>query len=1068
MNLRKFIERPVLSAVISITIVVVGIIGLFTLPVEQYPDIAPPTIQVSATYFGASAETLQKSVVAPLEEAINGVEDMTYMTSTASNAGSVSITVYFKQGVDPDMAAVNVQNRVARATGQLPAEVTQVGVTTSKRQTSILQMFALYSPDDSYDETFLANYLNINLKPEILRITGVGDMMVMGANYSMRIWLKPDVMAQYKLVPSDVAQALAEQNIEAATGSFGENSGETYQYTMKYRGRLITPEEFGEIVIRSTDDGEVLRLKDIADVELGQESYAFHGRTNGHPGIACMIFQTAGSNATEVNQKIDAFLAEASKSFPKGVAETQLMSSNDFLFASIHEVIKTLIEAIVLVILVVYVFLQDLRSTLIPLVGIIVSLIGTFAFMSLAGFSINLITLFALVLVIGTVVDDAIIVVEAVQARFDVGYRSSYMASIDAMKGISGAVITSSLVFMAVFIPVSFMTGTSGTFYTQFGLTMAVAVGISAVNALTLSPALCALLLKPYLNEDGTQKKNFAARFRKTFNTAFDTISEKYKKIVLAFVKHKWLTWGLLVCSVVALVFLMRSTKTSLVPQEDQGTIMVNVSVAPGSSLNTTDRVMQEIEARLQPIPQIQNMQVVSGYGLISGQGSAFGMVIVRLKPWDERPEPTDAVDAVIGQIYARTADIKDAQIFAMSPGMIPGYGTGNSLDIQMQDKTGGDINAFFGVVQQFLGALNQRPEIAMAYSTFDVRYPQWMVDVDAAKCKRAGITPNAVLSTLAGYYGGQYVSNINRFSRVYRVMSQADPEHRLDETSLNNVFVRMANGEMAPLSQFVTLTRVYGAETLSRFNMYNSIAVSAMPAEGYSTGDAIRAVEETAAAALPIGYGYDFGGITREESQQSGQTGIIFGICFLMVYLILCALYESFVIPFAVLLSVPCGLMGTFLFAKIMGLENNIYLQTGLIMLIGLIAKTAILLTEYATERRQAGMSLIAAAVSAAKARLRPILMTALTMIFGMLPLMAATGVGANGNRSLGSGVVGGMVIGTLAMLFVVPSLFIAFQWLQEKIKPLQTEPTEDWEIQEEMKRTDEELREAGINTGK
>ncbi|WP_298063557.1 efflux RND transporter permease subunit [uncultured Rikenella sp.] len=1064
MNLRHFIERPVFSTVISITIVVVGIIGLFTLPVEQYPDIAPPTIEVSATYFGASAETLQKSVVAPLEEAINGVEDMTYMTSTASNAGSVSITVYFKQGVDPDMAAVNVQNRVARATGQLPAEVTQVGVTTFKRQTSILQMFALYSPDNSYDETFLANYLNINLKPEILRITGVGDLMVLGDNYSMRIWMKPDIMAQYNLIPSDVSQVLAEQNIESATGSFGENSDETYQYTMKYRGRLITPEEFGEIVIRSTDDGEVLKLKDIADIELGQESYAYSGRMNGHPGIACMVFQTAGSNATEVNQQIDRFLAEASKSFPKGVEETQLMSSNDFLFASIHEVIKTLIEAIILVILVVYVFLQDLRSTLIPLVGIIVSLIGTFAFMSLVGFSINLITLFALVLVIGTVVDDAIIVVEAVQARFDVGYRSPYMASIDAMKGISGAVVTSSLVFMAVFIPVSFMSGTSGTFYTQFGLTMAVAVGISAINALTLSPALCALLLKPYMNEDGTQKNNFAARFRKSFNIAFDKISEKYKKIVLVFIKHRWLTWGLLVCSVVLLVFLMGSTKTSLVPQEDQGVVMVDVSVAPGSSLRTTNEIMLEVESRLQSIPQIRNLQVVSGYGLISGEGSSFGMVIVKLKPWDERPEDSDAVDAVIGQIYARTADIKDAQIFAMSPGMIPGYGMGNSLDLQMQDKMGGDINTFFATVQQFLGVLNQRPEIAMAYSTFDVRYPQWMVDVDAAKCKRAGITPNAVLSTLSGYYGGQYVSNFNRFSRVYRVMIQADPEHRLNEESLNNTFVRMANGEMAPLSQFVTLTRVYGSETLSRFNMYNSIAVSAMPAEGYSTGDAIRAVEETAAAALPIGYGYDFGGITREESQQSGQTGIIFGICFLMVYLILCALYESFVVPFAVLLSVPCGLMGTFLFAKIMGLENNIYLQTGLIMLIGLIAKTAILLTEYATERRLAGMSLTAAAVSAAKARLRPILMTALTMIFGMLPLMAATGVGANGNRSLGSGVVGGMVIGTLAMLFVVPSLFIAFQWLQEKIKPIQTEPTDDWEIQEEMEKTQKELRDAGI----
>lgn len=1064
MNLRRFIERPVFSAVISIVIVVVGIIGLFTLPVEQYPDIAPPTVQVSTTYFGASAETLQKSVIAPLEEAINGVENMTYMTSTATNAGSVSISIYFKQGTDPDMAAVNVQNRVSKATGQLPAEVTQVGVTTSKRQTSILQMFSLYSPDDSYDETFLANYISINLKPEILRITGVGDMNIMGGDYSMRIWMKPDIMAQYSLVPSDITAVLAEQNIEAATGSFGENSDETYQYTMKYRGRLITPEEFGEIVIRSTEDGEVLKLKDVADVELGKESYAYHGSLNGHPGVSCMIFQTAGSNATEVNQNIDKFLAEAAKSLPKGVALTQIMSANDFLFASIHEVIKTLFEAILLVIIVVYVFLQDLRSTLVPLVGIIVSLIGTFAFMSLAGFSINLITLFALVLVIGTVVDDSIIVVEAVQARFDVGYRSSYMATIDAMKGISSAVITSSLVFMAVFIPVSFMGGTSGTFYTQFGLTMAVAVGISALNALTLSPALCALLLKPYMNEDGTQKNNFAAKFRKAFNAAFGAMSEKYKKIVLVFVKHRWLTWALLACSIVLLVFLMRSTKTSLVPEEDQGVLFVSVSTAAGNSLQTTDEIMNRIETRLEGIPQVLYIQKVTGYGMLSGQGSSFGMIILKLKPWDERPEKTDDVQSVIAQVYARTADIKDAQIFAMAPGMIPGYGMGNSLDIEMQDKTGGDVNTFFTTVQQYLAALNQRPEIARAYSTFDVRYPQWMVDIDAAKCKRAGISPSEVLSTLSGYYGGQYVSNFNRFSKVYRVMIQADPKYRLDEESLNNTFVRLSSGEMAPLSQFLTLTRTYGTETLSRFNMYNSIAVSALPADGYSTGDAIRAVEETALEALPIGYGYDFGGITREESQQSGTTVIIFGICFLMIYLILCALYESFIIPFAVILAVPCGLMGTFLFAKLMGLENNIYLQVGLIMLIGLLAKTAILLTEYATERRHAGMSLTAAAVSAAKARLRPILMTVLTMIVGLLPLMVASGVGANGNRSLGSGVIGGMFIGTLALLFIVPSLFIAFQWLQEKVKPLQTEPTEDWEIQEELKQTQKELEEAGI----
>ena len=1063
MNLRTFIERPVLSAVISITIVVVGIIGLFSLPVEQYPDIAPPTIMVSTTYYGASAETLQKSVIAPLEEAINGVEDMTYMTSSATNSGSVSITVYFKQGTDPDMAAVNVQNRVSRATGQLPAEVTQVGVTTSKRQTSILQMFSLYSPDDSYDENFLSNYISINLKPQILRISGVGDLMIMGGEYSMRVWMKPDVMAQYKLIPSDITGVLAEQNIESATGSFGENSDETYQYTMKYTGRLITPEEFGDIVIRSTDNGEVLKLKDVADIQLGQDSYAYHGGMDGHPGVSCMVFQTAGSNATEVNQNIDKLLEEASKDLPKGVELTQMMSSNDFLFASIHEVVKTLIEAIILVILVVYVFLQDFRSTLIPLVGIVVSLVGTFAFMAIAGFSINLLTLFALVLVIGTVVDDAIIVVEAVQARFDVGYRSSYMASIDAMKSISNAVITSSLVFMAVFIPVSFMGGTSGTFYTQFGLTMAVAVGISAINALTLSPALCALLLKPYINEDGTQKNNFAARFRKSFNSAFDVMVDKYKTIVLFFIKRRWLTWSLLACSVVLLVLLMNNTKTSLVPDEDQGVIFVNVSTAAGSSLTTTDKVMERIEKRLIEIPQLKHVQKVAGYGLLAGQGSSFGMLILKLKPWDERPGDEDNVQSVIGQVYARTADIKDASVFAISPGMIPGYGMGNALELHMQDKMGGDMNEFFTTTQQYLGALNQRPEISMAYSTFDVRYPQWTVEVDAAKCKRAGITPDAVLSTLSGYYGGQYVSNFNRFSKVYRVMIQADPVFRLDETSLDNAFVRMSNGEMAPLSQFVTLTRSYGAESLSRFNMYNSIAVNAMPADGYSTGDAIKAVQETAEQSLPKGYGYDYGGITREENQQSGTTIIIFGICFLMIYLILSALYESFIIPFAVLLSVPCGLMGSFLFAWMFGLENNIYLQTGLIMLIGLLAKTAILLTEYAAERRKAGMGLIASAVSAAKARLRPILMTALTMIFGLFPLMMSSGVGANGNRSLGTGVVGGMTIGTLALLFIVPTLFIAFQWLQERLRPVQSVPTHDWQIEEEIKVSEEEKSKAG-----
>lgn len=1061
MKLRTFIERPVLSAVISITVVVAGIIGLFSLPVEQYPDIAPPTVMVSTTYYGASAETLQKSVIAPLEEAINGVENMTYMTSTATNAGNASISVYFKQGTDPDMASVNVQNRVSKATGQLPTEVTQVGVTTSKRQTSMLQIFSLYSPDGSYDEGFLSNYISINLKPEILRISGVGELMVMGGDYSMRVWMKPDVMAQYKLIPADVTAVLAEQNIESATGSLGENSDETYQYTMKYSGRLLTPEEFGEIVVRSSEGGEVLKLKDIAEIELGKDSYAYIGQTNGKPGISCMIFQTAGSNATDVNNQIDAFLTEAAKDFPKGVEVVKLMNTNEFLYASIYEVIKTLIEAILLVILIVYLFLQDIRSTVIPMVAIVVSLIGTFAFMTVAGFSINLITLFALVLVIGTVVDDAIVVVEAVQARFDSGYRSSYMASIDAMKGLSSAIISTSLVFMCVFIPVSFMSGTSGTFYAQFGLTMAAAVGISTINALTLSPALCALLLKPYINEDGSQKENFAARFRKAFNGAFDSMIGKYQRGVLFFIKRKWLAWSLLACSFALLAVLMNTTKSGLIPDEDQGIVFVNVNTTAGNSLASTHKVMDRIEERIQDIPQVQSYSKVSGYGLLSGQGNSFGMFIMKLKPWGERPQAEDNVKAIINQIYGRTADIKDATIFAMAPGMIPGYGMGNSLEMYTQDKTGGDLTDFYTVTQDYLAALRERPEIATAYSTFQINYPQWKVDVDAAKCKRAGITPDAVLSTLSGYYGGQYVSNINRFSKVYRVMIQAAPDYRLDETSLNNAFVRVSNGEMAPLSQFVTLTKVYGAESLARFNMYNSIAINAVPAAGYSSGDAIKVVKETADVALPKGYKYDFGSITREENQQSNTTVIIFGICFLMVYLILCALYESFLVPFAVILSVPIGLLGSFLFAKMMGLENNIYLQTGLIMLIGLLAKTAILLTEYATQRRLSGMSLTSAALSATKVRLRPILMTALTMVFGLLPLILSNGVGANGNRSLGAGAVGGMLIGTLALLFIVPCLFITFQYLQEKLRPIQFEPSDDWQIQEEVAESARERKE-------
>ena len=1052
MTLKHFIERPVLASVISIVIVIAGLIGLATLPVEQYPDIAPPTVMVRASYPGASAETIQKSVIIPLEEAINGVEDMMYLKSDASNAGAATISVYFRQGTDPDMAAVNVQNRVATATGSLPAEVTRIGVTTMKRQTSMLKVFMLYSPDDSYDETFLANYMNINVKPRVQRIAGVGEFMALGSDYSMRIWLRPDVMAQYRLVPSDVTYALSEQNIESAVGSLGENSDNTFQYTMKYRGRRMTAEEFGQIVIRSTADGEVLRLKDVADIELGSESYAYKGYANGHPGITALVFQTAGSNATQVVESIDDLLDEIAADLPKGVEVLHLMSVNDYLYASMNEVLKTLIEAILLVILVVYVFLQDIRSTLIPTVSILVALVGTFAFLSVAGFSINLLTLFALVLAIGTVVDDAIIVVEAVQARFDTGYRSSYMATIDAMSGITSAIVTSTLVFMAVFIPVAMMGGTSGTFYTQFGITMAVAVGISALNALTLSPALCALIMKPYLDENGEMRDNFAARFRKAFNAIFTAMINKYKHGVMFFIKRRWLMWSTLALAFAALFVLMNTTKTGLVPDEDQGTIMVNVTTAPGSSLQETNEVMNRIGERMAGIEQIRDFQQVAGYGMIAGQGSSYGMCIVKLKNWEERPDKEDAVNAVIGQLYARTADIKDAQIFAVAPPMISGYGTSTGFEMYLQDRAGGSIDDFYNVYLRFVGVLNQCPEIARAYSTFNINFPQYVVDIDAARAKRAGLSPTDILSTLSGYYGGQYVSNINRFSKVYRVMLQADQKYRLDTESLNNIFVRLQNGEMAPVSHFVTLTKVYGSEVLSRFNMYNSIAVNGTAADGYSSGDAIAAIRRTAEQVLPKGYGFEFGGITREESETGSNTAVIFGICILLIYLILSALYESFIIPFAVILSVPCGLMGSFLFARMLGLENNIYLQTGLIMLIGLLAKTAILLTEYAADRRACGMSLTQAAVSAAKVRLRPILMTVLTMVFGMIPLVFASGVGANGNSTLGAGVVGGMIIGTLALLFLVPTLFIVFQTLQEKVKPVEFNATPDWAVQEEI----------------
>ena len=1036
MKLQKFIDRPILSMVISVVILVAGLIGLYALSVEQYPDIAPPTIRVSTTYSGANAEAVQKSVIVPLEEAINGVENMTYMTSTASNTGSAEITVYFKQGTDPDMAAVNVQNKVSTATSLLPAEVTKVGVTTMKRQSSMLMIFGLYSPKGTYDETFLTNYLNINVKPQLQRISGVGEVNVMGGDYAMRIWLKPDVMAQYELEPSDVEAALSSQNIEASIGSIGEDSKNVYQYTLKYRGRLEKEKEFENIVIKAFDDGRVVRLSDIAKVELGSQSYTYTGSVNGSPGTTCMINQTAGTNANEIIISINEYLEELKKSLPEDVEVVELMSTKNFLDASINEVIKTLVEAIILVVLVVYVFLQNPRSTLIPTISIFVSLIGTFAALYVAGFSINLLTLFALVLAIGTIVDDAIIVVEAVQTRFDEGYRSPYKAAVDAMNGISSAIVTSTLVFMAVFVPVSFMGGTSGIFYTQFGVTMAVAVGISAINALTLSPALCALILRPNEEIIEGRKPGFSTRFRMAFDSSFRRLVQKYKSGVKFFVRRKWVAWASLGLVAVLLFYLMSTTKTSLVPSEDTGSIFVSLDAPAGSTLAETAEIMGQVEKELKDIPQIENFNKVAGFGMGSGSGSSHGMFIVKLKHWDERKGDESSVDAISNEIYRRTAHIKNATIFVFSPPMISGYGTGNSFELYIQDRSGKGIDALSKVTDDFLAELNKRPEIKMAYTSFSSKFPQYRVDIDEAQCQRAGITTQDVINTLSGYFGSIYASNFNRFTKLYRVIIQAPSDSRNSMQSLDNIYVKTTGG-MAHVSQFVKLSKTYGSESLTRFNLFSAINVQGMPADGYSSGDVINAVTEVAARTLPTGYGYEYSGMTREEAQMAGShdTVIIYCICVLFIYLILCALYESLFVPMAVIMSVPFGLAGSFLFARMWGLENNIYLQTGLIMLIGLLSKTAILVTEYATERRKSGMTLTQAAMSAAAARLRPILMTALTMVFGMLPLMFASGVGANGNRSLGVGVVGGMVVGTVALLFVTPAFFIVFQYVEERV---------------------------------
>ena len=1052
MKLDRFINRPVLSTVISIVVVILGILGLVSLPVSQYPDIAPPTIRVTTTYTGANAQTILNSVIAPLEEQINGVEDMMYMSSTATNTGEASIEVYFKQGTDPDMAAVNVQNRVAKAQGFLPAEVTQVGVITQKRQSSMLLGFSFYSSDDKYDNEFLENYMNINIIPEIKRIQGVGDASVMGQDYSMRIWLRPDVMAQYKLVPGDVSAALAEQNVEAAPGQFGERGNQSFQYVMKYKGRLQTQEEFENIVIRATSDGEILRLKDIATVELGRLTYGFQNNVNGHPGVTAIIFQTAGSNATTIIQDIQEYLKKVEPTLPPGVKVVELLNANDFLFASIHEVLKTLLEAFVLVFLVVYIFLQDFRSTLIPAIAIPVALIGTFFGLYLIGFSVNLLTLCAMVLAIAIVVDDAIVVVEGVHAKLDQGYKSARLASIDAMSELGGAIVSITLVMMSVFIPVSFMTGTSGTFYRQFGLTMAIAIGLSAINALTLSPALCAIFLHPHDKNGEKKKTSLIERFHIAFNAAYDVTLKKYERGITFFIRRKFLSFAIVIATIVVMIFLMNITPTGLVPNEDTGTIFAVVDMAPGTAQERTEAVMEQVDSLVAANPAVKSRTQVTGYSFLAGQGNSYGTLIIKLKDWKERGKGEDA-NTVIGTLYMQAQSlIKDARVLLFAPPMIPGYSVTNGFEFNLQDKTGGDLNTFYEVAQEFLGKLKERPEIATAQTSFNPTFPQYMIDIDAAKCKQAGISPNDILTTLQGYYGGIYASNFNRFGKLYRVMIQADPRYRINPESLQNVKIRNGN-EMAPISQFMTLTKVYGPDNIKRFNMFTSMSVNGSPADGYSSGQAIKAIEEVAAQSLPTGYGFEFSGMTREEQSSSGSTtAMIFALCFVFVYLLLSAQYESYILPLVVLLSVPSGLMGSFIFAQIMGVENNIYMQIALIMLIGLLAKNAILITEFALDRRKTGMSITEAAVSGASARLRPILMTSLAMVIGLLPLMFAHGVGANGNSTLGTGAIGGMFIGMICQIFIVPALFVVFEHIQEKVKPLEWHDTDNTDIASEI----------------
>nr|WP_297167340.1 efflux RND transporter permease subunit [uncultured Dysgonomonas sp.] len=1037
--LKTFIERPVLSTVISVIIVVLGIIGLVTLPVEQYPDIAPPTVQISTMYDGANADVVMNSVVIPIEEQVNGVEGMTYMTSSATNNGQATVTVYFKQGINPDIAAVNVQNMVARATPLLPAEVVKVGVTVRKQQSSTILFLALSSDNPDYDGQFIQNYANINILPQIKRVYGVGDAMVYGAkDYSMRIWLKPDLMSVYGISPTEVITALTDQNIEAAPGEIGQNSNQTFQYTLKYTGRLKSSEQFGDVIIRS-QSGQVLRVKDIADVELGSLNYTVHSLTNGAESVVIAVSQTAGSNAQDVINNIQQTLEQASVSFPPGMKVTYLMNANEFLSASIEKVIHTLIEAFILVFIVVFVFLQDFRSTLIPAIAVPVAIIGTFFFLQLFGFSINLLTLFAMVLAIGIVVDDAIVVVEAVHAQLDSGVKDPKVATMAAMKEIAPAIVSITLVMAAVFIPVSFIGGTSGIFYKQFGLTLAIAIVISAINALTLSPALCALFLKPH-EEGHVEKKSFIKRFYYSFNIAFNAATQKYKTSLHFLGKkgHRWITVAIIAVSSGILFYLMNMIPTGFVPQEDGGGVMGMVTLPPGSSLERTDSLVAEVTKIAKDIEGVKDVTSISGVSFMSGMGSSYASLIIKMVPWGDRKINTNEVASILTK---NTSHIQDATFMFFGMPTLQGFGLSTGVEMKLQDKTGGDIHKFYDVTNKFLDAVKASDKVMMAMTTFNPNFPQKQIEANIPKIKEAGLTLSGVMTTMQAYIGSMYVSNFNLYGKQFRVMLQASPEYRSQIDDLDKIFVQTSTGQMAPITEFITITDVTGPQALTRFNMFSSMDVTIIPNfyKGYSSGDVIQLVDEVSKNVLPQGYGYEYSGMTREEVGSGSQTIMIFGLCLIFVYLLLAALYESYILPLAVIISLPVGLAGVFIFIFVAmiggsGIVNNIYVQISLVMLIGLLAKNAILIVEYAIQRRQQGMSIVDAAINGAVARLRPILMTSFAFIFGLMPLMFASGAGAIGNRSIGISAIGGMFIGTMIGVLVIPSLYIIFQNIQER----------------------------------